>query len=171
METLTHWKKNNDSRYISGEDLKASLHGLAPEMNVFIKKFEDAETFDQKSQNKLIKTGFYLCDLNGKDLYKPVILNNTNADFCRKEFKSDYLEHWLNKPFTIYAKPDARHGYVVRFKKYYAPATVSDVEAIKKLESSTTLEELKKNFLSLSKEEQKLISVVSKTESLKLTLK
>ena len=21
METLTHWKKNNDSRYISGEDL------------------------------------------------------------------------------------------------------------------------------------------------------
>lgn len=169
-EKLTHWKKNNDPKYISGEDLKDGLSigkGLAPEMIVTIHKFEDADTFDQNQQAKVIKTGFWLKDLNGKDIYKPVILNNTNADFCIKEFKSPFMENWLNKPVILYAKPDKRHGYVARFKKYYPPVTISDVNALKLIESSKDLDELKTNFLSLSKEEQRLISVVSKTDELK----
>jgi len=173
-EKLTHWKKNNDPRYISGEDLKDGLaigKGLAPEMVVTVYKFEDSETFDQNQQSKVIKTGFWLKDLNGNPIYKPVILNNTNADFFIKEFKSEFMEHWLNKPVVLYARPDKRHGFVARFKKYYPPVTISDVKAIKLLESSKDLDELKKNFLSLSKEEQRLTTVIAKTENLKTTLK
>ena len=171
---LTHWKKNNDPKYISGEDLKKGVEigkGLKPEMIVYIHKFEDSETFDQTKQSKTIKTGFYLKELDGKDVYKPVILNNTNASFCIKEFGSEYMEHWLNKPFVLYAQADRRHGFVARFKKYYPPAQISDEKAIKLLESSKDLDELKKNFLSLSSEEQRLTTVVAKTEALKLTLK
>lgn len=173
-EKLTHWRKNNDARYISGEDLKNGLaigKGLAPEMVVVVDRFEDSETFDQNQQSKVIKTGFWLKDLNGNPIYKPVILNNTNADFFIKEFKSEFMEHWLNKPVVLYARPDKRHGFVARFKKYYPPVTISDENAIKLLESSKDLEELKKNFLSLSKEEQRLVTVVAKTENLKTTLK
>ena len=118
-ENKTNWKKNNDSRYISGEDLQSSLKGLAPEMVVVIDKFEDAETFDQNNQKNIIKTGLFLKDLNGKIVYKPLILNNTNGKFCAKEFASEFMEDWVGKPVTLYAQKDKRHGYVARLKKYY----------------------------------------------------
>ena len=120
-ETKTHWKKNNDSRYISGEDLKAELNGLKKEMVVIVASFTDSETFDQKTQKEIIKTGLYLKDMANKPLYKPVILNNTNAKFFIKETGSEFMEDWLNKPVTIYACPDKRHGFVVRFKSYQKP--------------------------------------------------
>jgi hypothetical protein len=172
METhLTHWKKNNDSRYISGEDLKSSLNGLRPEMVVTITKFQDSETYDQTSQAKVMKTGFYLKELDGKDLYKPVILNNTNAVFCLKEFNSEFMENWLNKPLVLYAKPDSRHGHVVRFKKYYAPPTITDKNGLAVLSQSTTLKELATNWNKLTKEEKNLPTVLAKKETLKTTLK
>ena len=123
METpKTHWKKNNDSRYISGEDLKSGLNGLAPEMVVYISAFQDAETFDQAQQTKLVKTGLFLSTMDGKPVYKPVILNNTNAKFLAKEFKSEYMEDWRNHPVIIYAQQDKRHGFVARFRKYIEKA-------------------------------------------------
>ncbi|HOS56989.1 MAG TPA: hypothetical protein PK385_13180, partial [Spirochaetota bacterium] len=73
-------------------------------------------------------------------------------------------------PLVLYARPDKRHGYVARFKKYYPPAQISDVNALKLIESSKDLDDLKSNFLSLSKDEQRLTTVIAKTESLKLTL-
>jgi len=170
MEQLTHWKKNNDSRYISGEDLKSSLNGLKPEMVILITKFEDAKTFDQNTQSEATKTGFFLKELNGADLYKPVILNNTNARFCQKEFNSNFMENWLNKPVILYAKPDKRHGHVVRFKKYYAPPTITDKNGIAVLSKSTTLKELSANWAYLTKEEKNLPTVLAKKETLKTTL-
>ncbi len=172
METLTHWKKNNDSKYISGEDLRAGLKGLKPEMIVVIDRFEDAETFDQNNQKKIIKTGFWLKELaDGKAVYKPVILNNTNAVFCVKEFGSEFMEHWIGKPFILYAKADTRHGFVARFKKYFPPATVSDQHALSFLDKATSLTELQIAWDSLTPEEKKLPSVMAKKESLKKSLK
>lgn len=168
-QTLTHWKKNNDSRYISGEDLQSELHGLRKEMVVVIERFEDAETFDQASNQKAIKTGFWLKELNGTKVYKPVILNNTNADFCRKEFNSDYMEHWIGKPFVLYAKPDKRHGYVARFKKYYAPQ-VSDANALTMLALATTQDELKETWGKLSAAERNLPTVITLKDELKSKL-
>jgi len=119
----THWKKNNDSRYISGEDLKygESLgYGLRPEMVVTIASFKDAETFDQKEQEKIIKTGLNLLEYpSGKPLHKPVLLNIKNGEFLQKEFGSEFLEDWIGKPVTLYAMPDKRHGFVARFKKFF----------------------------------------------------
>lgn len=169
MEQLTHWKKNNDSRYISGEDLQAELHGLRKEMVVVIEKFEDSETFEQKTNEKVIKTGFWLKELNGAKVYKPVILNNTNADFCRKEFNSDYMEHWIGKPFVLYAKPDKRHGFVARFKKYYAPQ-ISDANALTILALATTQDELKEKWGSLSASERNIPSVIKFKDDLKAKL-
>ena len=169
QQTLTHWKKNNDSRYISGEDLQAELHGLRKEMVVVIDRFEDAETFDQASNSKAIKTGFWLKELNGTKVYKPVILNNTNADFCRKEFNSDYMEHWIGKPFVLYAKPDKRHGFVARFKKYFAPQ-ISDANALTILALATTQDELKEKWMQLSAVEKNIPSVIKFKDDLKAKL-
>jgi len=158
--TLTHWKKNNDSRYISGEDLQSGLSlnkGLKPIMIVHIERFEDSETFDKNAQKDVMKTGFYLRDLEAnKMIYKPVILNNTNADFCIKEFKSEFMENWLNKPFVLYSKPDRRHGFVARFRKHFPKATTSPDNAKTVLNTSTNLDELKTNWSKLSKAEQAL---------------
>lgn len=170
-ENLTHWKKNNDSKYISGEDLKSGLKGLKNEMVVIIDRFEDAETFDQNNQKKIIKTGFHLKELNGTPVYKPVILNNTNATFCVKEFGSEFMEHWLNKPFVLYAQADKRHGFVARFKKYYAPATISDKNALEILKKCQTKEDLKTSWETLSAEEKKLPTVMVEKEFLKINLK
>ena len=60
METQkTHWKKNNDPRYISGEELKFELHGLKDNMVVQIVKFNDSETFDQANNSTVVKTGLF----------------------------------------------------------------------------------------------------------------
>lgn len=154
--TRTFWKKNNDSRYISGEDLQNGTDmgkGLNKEMAVMIVSFADSETFDQSTQEKILKTGLTLATLDGKKLYKPLILNNTNAAFCLKEFDSTILEDWLNKPMVLYAKPDKRHGHVARLKKYYAPrvaVTPEEIAAdVKKLEACKSLEELKTVFTGL----------------------
>ena len=163
-ENLTHWKKNNDSRYISGEDLQNGEvlnKGLRPFMSVVIERFEDSETYDQKQNEKVMKTGFYLKDLDsGKMLYKPVILNNTNAKFCIGEFKSEFMEHWLNKPLVLYAQQDRRHGYVARFRKYVPKKknkTLNDDQFAKSLQAikdeTYTKESLLKDF-ELTKEQK-----------------
>jgi hypothetical protein len=172
VETLTHWKKNNDSRYISGEDLHNGIimgKGLRPEMVVFIDSFEDVKTFDKKQKEEIIKTGFNLTELNGSKLYKPVVLNNVNASFCIKEFKSEFMEHWLNKPLVLYAMPDKTHGFVARFKKYYPPA-ISDVNALTILNQSTSLSELQANWSKLNKQEQALPTVMALKDKLKTSL-
>jgi len=118
----TSWRKNLDSRYISGEDLVSGLRGFKPEMVVVIERFSDTDTFDQTTQKTAIKTGFYLRELNGQMLHKPLILNKKNAEYCEKEFKSIYMEDWIGKPIVLYAQADKRFGHVARFKKYYPQA-------------------------------------------------
>ena len=164
---LTHWKKNLDSRYISGEDLQGELKGLKKEMVVVITRFDDADTFDSNTQAKGVKTGFFLKELNGKELYKPVLLNKTNAEFCRKEFKSEFMEHWLNKPFVLYAMPDKRFGFVARFKKYYPPQ-ISDVNALGLISVAKDLAQLGEFWGTLTPEEKKLPTVLALKEKLKL---
>jgi len=170
-QQLTHWKKNNDSRYISGEDLKAGLKGLKSEMNVTIERFEDAETFDQSTQKKLVKTGFFLREIGGAELYKPVILNNTNAKFCSKEFGSEFMEHWIGKPLTLYAMPDKRFGHVARFRKYFAPQVSDDSAEVAHLSAATNLDDLKLRWSQIPPERQAIPTVAALLDKLKSTLK
>ena len=168
MTEKTDWRKNLDSRYISGEDLHGELNGLKREQVVVISRFEDAETFDQNKQEKSVKTGFYLSDLNGRGLYKPVILNKTNAKFCEKEFNSRFMEDWLNLPFVLYAMPDKRFGFVARFKKYNPPPKTTDKRALELLKLCDTKEKLSDCWLNvLTIEERNFPTVIAEKERMK----
>lgn len=127
----THWKKNSDSAFIAGEDLQASLKGLKPEMKVEIVRFSDAKSFDQNKQVDKVVTSLFLAS-DGKELYKPAVLNKTNAKFLIKEFGSEYVDDWIGKPFTMYAQKDPRHGYVVRFRKWAKQNLTVDMPAFAK---------------------------------------
>lgn len=151
MENKTLWKKNLDSKYISGEDLQLGNKGLKPEMVVVIERFNDDKTFDKNKQADVTVSALYLKEVNGASLYKPVILNRTNAKFFVKETGSDYMEDWLNKPVTVYAQKDSRHGFVVRFKSYVKPFLVKDSEQFKNaklaLEKQTvTMDKIKAKY-------------------------
>lgn len=168
----THWRKNLDPRYISGEDLKNSLRGLSPEMVVYIDTMQDAPTFDQSTQKETTKTSLWLVDTKTKQrIYKPVILNVSNAKFFSKEFSSDFIEDWYGKPVVLFAQPDKRFGHVARFKHYYPPAQVTDANALKVLSQSTTLAELQANWGKLSPAEKKLPTVLAAKDKLKGELK
>jgi hypothetical protein len=152
METTkTLWKKNLDSKYISGEDLQLSNKGLKPEMIVTIERFNDDKTFDKQKNSDVIVSALYLKEVNGAALYKPVVLNRTNAKFFVKETGSDFMEDWLNKPVIVYAQKDSRHGFVVRFKSYVKPNLVKDSEMFKQakiaLEKGTaTMDKIKSRY-------------------------
>jgi hypothetical protein len=152
METnKTLWKKNLDSKYISGEDLQLSNKGLKPEMVVTIERFNDDKTFDKQKNSDVIISALYLKEVNGAALYKPVVLNRTNAKFFVKETGSDFMEDWLNKPVIVYAQKDSRHGFVVRFKSYVKPNLVKDSEMFKQakiaLEKGTaTMDKIKSRY-------------------------
>jgi len=173
----TPWRKNLDKRYISGEDLLMGEEmgkGLRKEMHVTLAKYEDSPAFDQKKQEEVNKTAIWLKEYpSGKLIYKPALLNVINGSFLSKEIGNDslFLEDFdTNKPVTLYACPDKRHGHVARFKKYIAPNAESDKEPIIKLETSKSLAELKTNWDSLNDNQKLLPTVIAKKELLKTTL-
>lgn len=167
----TPWRKNNDKRYISGEDLLLGLKGLRKEMIVCIENQVDAPAFDQKLQQEITKSALWLKDLemNAK-VYKPCLLNVTRAEFMSKESGSIFMEDWYGIPFIMYAKPDKRHGHVVAFKKYYPPAEIKPDAALAKLSECKVIGDLVAAWESLSGPEKKLPAVLAKKEELKLSL-
>lgn len=174
----TPWRKNLDKRYISGEDLlngEAMGKGLRPEMVVTLAKFGDVKAFDQGSQKEVDKTALWLKEYpSGKMLYKPALLNVKAAEFLSKEIANGSLnidDSDFTKPFILFAMPDKRFGHVARFKKYYPPVTVSDVEPLALLAKCTNQDELLKTWTSLTPAEKSLPTVLAKKESLKTQLK
>jgi len=175
QQDKTPWRKRLDPRYISGEDLLNGLEmkkGLKKEMVVCIEKQEDAPAFDQKEQKEVLKTSLWLKDLEtGKPIYKPCLLNVTRAEFLTKESGgSIYLEDWYGIPFVMYAKPDKRHGHVVSFKKYYAPAQITPDAALTKLRACSTKEELVTAWTALTGAEKALPAVLAEKDKLKTEL-
>ena len=174
----TPFRKNLDKRYISGEDLKNGIElgkGLKEEIVVTFEKFNDAPAFDQKLQKEVDKTAIWLKEYpSGKTLYKPCLLNVERAAFMSKELANNsiYIDDCdRTKPFVIYAKVDRRHGFVVGFKKYYAPSTATDTKALEKLALCTTLDQLQETWKSLSTDEKNLPTVMAKKDELKNKLK
>lgn len=161
MEKI-HWRKNLDSTFISGEDLQAELKGLKKEMIVCIEKFNDAQSFDQNKNAKTTISALYLKEVNGQSLYKPVVLNRTNAKFFVKETGSEYMDDWIGKPVIMYAVKDSRHGYVVRFKTYVLPTLVEGSEAFFKCitaieKNGYTIDQIRQKYTVSSIVEQKLL--------------
>lgn len=168
-EGKTHWKKNIDSNFISGEDLVSELKGLKRSMNVEIERFDDRDTFDKNTQSEITKSALYLREIGGKSLYKPVLLNKTNAVFFEKLTGSPFLEHWVGAKAVIFAQPDKRFGHVVRFKSYKEPVKVDAQAIVARINSTTTEDELRDLFLSL-KPEEKTPEVVAAKDARKTAL-
>jgi hypothetical protein len=173
----TPFRKNLDKRYISGEDLQNGKDfgkGLDKEIVVTMARFNDAPAFDQKEQKEVDKTAIWLTNhLTGELIYKPCLLNVARAEFMAKELANNSLfldDCDKTKPFVIYAKVDRRHGFIVAFKKYWPPITLSDVNAKEILNQSKTMDELKLNWDKITKEERLLPSVLALKETLKNTL-
>ena len=145
--------------------------GLKPEMVVTLANFKDALAFDQKAQQEINKTALYLKEYpSGNMVYKPALLNVGKSEFLSKELANNslYIDDCdITKPFVMYAKPDKRHGFVVAFKKYYPPITVSDKDALLLFDKCNTLEDVQTTWLALSNDERKLPSVMAKKELLK----
>ena len=149
----THWKKNIDSNYICGEDMKSSLRGLQPQMDVYLVGFGDGETYDQNQNKKIIKTVLRFKTIDGDVLLKKgVLLNKSAAEIFIVICGSDYVDDWIGIPVCMYAKPDNRFGHVVRFKNYRAPTEIRD--ALKPLRACKTIEELGAAYKKLSETEQ-----------------
>jgi len=170
METRTHWKKNIDSKYISGEDLQHELKGLKKDFPVRLISFNDGETFDQSTQSKTFKTVLNLEDLNGNKLKKGVLLNKTTAKVFEDLTGSPIMEDWIDTVLNIYAQADRRFGFVVRFKKHIAPPV--NIESAKtKLNNASDLEELGLAWSTLTKEEKLNTTVIKLKDELKEKLK
>jgi hypothetical protein len=161
-QTKTLWKKNLDSKYISGEDLQLCNKGLKPEMIVTIERFNDDKTFDKNKNADVVVSALYLKEVGGQSLYKPAILNRTNAKFFVKETGSDYMEDWLNKPVIVYACKDSRHGYVVRFKTYVLPTLIQGTDNFNNCKTAltkgtATMDAIRKRY-NVSSEVEKLLN-------------
>jgi hypothetical protein len=162
---MTHWKKNLDSAFISGEDLLNGValgKGLQPEMVVTLIDQKDAQTFDQNKQAKVTVTGLYFKDATGKPLYKPAILNKTNAKFFEKETGTSEMEQWYGCTVIMFAQKDTRHGHVVRFKRFVLPLLLPDSDqyskAVTALKGKTvTLDQIKKKYQIKPEIETKLL--------------
>jgi hypothetical protein len=153
---MEHWKKNIDSRYISGEDLQTSLKGLSPSMVVKLLSYNDADSFDQTTQKKIVVTA-----LNFEGVYKPLVLNKTNAKQMVAITGSNDMQAWVGTTIVLYAVADKRHGFVARIKKYDLPklqlgTTLFDT-CKKLIASGRAMSELKAKYSVSPEVEQELL--------------
>ena len=103
----THWKKNFDYRFLSGDELKG-------EVVVTIERIVTEEVFNPSSNSKEKALAVYFV---GKK--KGVVLNKTNAKAIVKVTGSPYQEDWIGKKIIIYPKSGKFFGeemQVVRVK-------------------------------------------------------
>lgn len=147
----THWRKNNDTKFIRGEELENEINDFKKSMNVKITKIVDEESFDPGSQKAVTVSAIHMQVLGGNDLSKPTILNASAGKFLEKEFKSMYVEDYIGKEVTIHSVPDKRHQYVVRFMKYIKPTikrnTATFTQYAEWLKQGGTIEAVKELFI------------------------
>lgn len=88
----THWKKNYDYRFLSGDEIEK-------ELTVTISKVSDEEVFNPSSNSKEKAVAAYF-----KGAKKGIIINKTNAKTISKVVGSVYVEDWVGKKIIIYPK-------------------------------------------------------------------
>jgi hypothetical protein len=147
----THWRKNNDTKFIRGEELQHEINGFKKSMNVKIMKIEDEKSFDPSTNQETIVSAIFMKELGGEDLKKPTILNATAGKFLEKEFKSMEIEDYIGKEVTLHSVPHKRHDYVVRFMKYIKPTikrnTATFTQYAEWLKQGGTIEAVKELFI------------------------
>jgi len=158
----THWKKNFNYEYLGSYSLTGGN-----DMILTIKKTATEKVTGQNGK----KEDCFVCYFNEQS--KPMILNRTNCKILDKLY-SPYVERWVGCKVQLYAVRVNAFGESVdalRFRDF-KPVVKIDLTAHKvKLNTSKTLEELKTNYTSLSKEIQGNSEIIKLKEGLKIKLK
>lgn len=161
---LTHWKVTKNPDYLGSYALQPGQ-----ELVLTIKSggVESITGVDGKKEDELV--------IHFMEDYKPMIINSTNAKTITKLHKTPYIEEWVGKKIQVYARRIRAFGEDVdalRIRDFIPKDVEVDVtKAIESINSCTTLEQLKKTYMSLSKEEQGHPDVVKAKDNKKEGLK
>jgi hypothetical protein len=109
---------------------------------------------------------------------KPLVLNSTNAQSVRKLCNGGANLNTWKMPVKVELYIDANvkmkgqivGGIRIKSKSPITTTAIDDTNALALLDGCATLEALKSTYLSLSKDEQKLATVIAKTDELKKRL-
>jgi len=146
-QKLTHWKQLKNPDYIGAYALQPG-----EELVLTIKSsgVEQVANTDGKKQDCLV--------IHFMEQVKPMILNTTNAKIISKVHQTPYMEQWVGKKIQIYARRIRAFGEDVdalRVRDFVPKSvTIDPAKAIASINACTTLDELKKLYTSLSKDEQ-----------------
>ena len=159
-QKLTHWKQLKNPDYIGayalqpGEELILTIKSSA---------VEQVANTDGKKQDCLV--------IHFMEPVKPMILNTTNAKVISKVHQTPYMEHWVGKQIQIYARRIRAFGEDVdalRIRDFAPKAvTIDPAKAIAAINACTTLDQLKKLYTSLTKDEQGHPDVIKAKDSKK----
>lgn len=164
-QNLTHWKKLVNPDYLGsyalepGKDMTLTIKSCGLEM---------ITGSSGKKEEKMV--------MHFMENVKPMIVNRTNSKTISKLYKTPYIEQWSGKKIILYARQITAFGEEVDALRIrdYAPkeAEPADItKALATLNGCTTLDELKKAYPSLTKEEQADARVIKLKDELKTKLK
>lgn len=165
METdkKTHWKKNFNYDYLGayslpeGKDIVVTIKHCKKEM---------VKGVGGRKEECFVA---YFTDAN-----KPMILNRTNCKIISKLYETPYIEDWAGKKIQLYVASVEAFGDVtdaLRVRDFKPKENQDNTQALEKIKSSKTLEELRVNYTSLSKQLQGDKEVLKLKDQLKNELK
>jgi hypothetical protein len=146
-DKLTHWKQLKNPDYIGAYALQPG-----EELILTIKScgLEQVVGTDGKKQDCLV--------MHFMEQVKPMILNNTNAKTITKIHGTPYMEQWSGKLIQIFARKVRAFGEDVdalRIRDFVPKkVTIDPAKAIAAINACATLDQLKKTYTALSKDEQ-----------------
>ncbi len=146
-DKLTHWKQLKNPDYIGAYALQPG-----EELILTIKScgLEQVVGTDGKKQDCLV--------MHFMEQVKPMILNNTNAKTITKIHGTPYMEQWSGKLIQIFARKVRAFGEDVdalRIRDFVPKkVTIDPAKAIAAINACASLDQLKKTYTALSKDEQ-----------------
>lgn len=100
---MTHWKKLANKNFLGSWDIEDGK-----DLVLTIKHAYQEEVDNSKGQ----KEECLLIDFEEAD-YKPMILNNTNANSIEKATGTPYIENWAGKKIALFTAKVSAFGEVV----------------------------------------------------------
>jgi hypothetical protein len=158
-----HWKNFLDKDYLGSHNLEQG-----EEMLLTIDKFvgeEQVKGTDGKAQAKPV--------LYFKEDVPKMILNITNGNTISGLYGS-HPDNWVGKKIQIFATPVKAFGKVqdaLRIRDVVPVQKIDNTQALAKINSCQTKEELKTTYLALTLAERNDSDVVKRANELKLELK
>ena len=114
-ENKTHWKKNFDYRFLSGDELPG-------EITVEIERVTEEEVFNPSTNSKETALAVYF-----KKATKGIVLNKTNAKTLALITKSKYIEDWVGTNIILTSQMVSAFGQqvpAIRIKQDYSQVKV-----------------------------------------------